>query len=401
MSHHSLADLPPKGGTRGGLLIWRILIAVALGIGLGYVLPLPVVRIFMTFNGIFSQFISFLVPLIIVGLVTPAICRMGKGAGRMLLLTFLLAYGSTLIAGIFSYASSAAVLPSLITPDAALAASTASTAVDPFFTLAIPPILDVMTALVSAFIFGIFLNMSDGKALTAVFYDLERVVTLAISKILIPLLPLFIFGIFLKMSYTGEAGPIMQVFAKVILFIFALSLIYILFIFTLAGIIGRRNPFRAVLTMLPAYVTALGTSSSAATIPVTLAQAKKCGVRPEVAGFTVPLCATIHLPGSIIKIVACSLTIMVMQGLPYSFSLFFGFIALLAITMVAAPGVPGGAIMAAIGLIASMLGFSETDQALIIALYIVMDCFGTACNVTCDGAISIIVDRLKKVKSEE
>lgn len=382
-------------------LIWRILIAVALGIGLGYVLPLPVVRAFMTFNGIFSQFISFLVPLIIVGLVTPAICRMGKGAGRMLLLTFLLAYGSTLIAGIFSYASSAAVLPSLITPDSALAASTASTAVDPYFTLAIPPILDVMTALVSAFIFGIFLNMSDGKALTAVFYDLERVVTLAISKILIPLLPLFIFGIFLKMSYTGEAGPIMQVFAKVILFIFALSIVYILALFIIAGLIGRRNPFRAVLTMLPAYVTALGTSSSAATIPVTLAQAKKCGVRPEVAGFTIPLCATIHLPGSIIKIVACSLTIMVMQGLPYSFSLFFGFIALLAITMVAAPGVPGGAIMAAIGLIASMLGFSETDQALIIALYIVMDCFGTACNVTCDGAISIIVDRFKKGEEEK
>lgn len=382
-------------------LIWRILIAVALGIGLGYVLPLPVVRIFMTFNGIFSQFISFLVPLIIVGLVTPAICRMGKGAGRMLLYTFLLAYGSTLIAGIFSYASSAAVLPSLISPDAALAASTASTAVEPFFTLAIPPILDVMTALVSAFIFGIFLNMSDGKALTAVFYDLERVVTLAISKILIPLLPLFIFGIFLKMSYTGEAGPIMQVFAKVILFIFALSIVYILALFIIAGLIGRRNPFRAVITMLPAYVTALGTSSSAATIPVTLAQAKKCGVRPEVAGFTVPLCATIHLPGSIIKIVACSLTIMVMQGLPYSFGLFFGFIALLAITMVAAPGVPGGAIMAAIGLIASMLGFSETDQALIIALYIVMDCFGTACNVTCDGAISIIVDRFKKGEEEK
>ena len=382
-------------------LIWRILIAVALGIGLGYVLPLPVVRIFMTFNGIFSQFISFLVPLIIVGLVTPAICRMGKGAGRMLLYTFLLAYGSTLIAGTFSYASSSTILPSLISPEAALAASTASTAVEPFFTLAIPPILDVMSALVSAFIFGIFLNMSDGKALTAVFCDLERVVTLAISKILIPLLPLFIFGIFLKMSYTGEAGPIMQVFAKVILFIFALSIVYILALFIIAGLIGRRNPFRALITMLPAYVTALGTSSSAATIPVTLAQAKKCGVRPEVAGFTIPLCATIHLPGSIIKIVACSLTIMVMQGLPYSFSLFFGFIALLAITMVAAPGVPGGAIMAAIGLIASMLGFSETDQALIIALYIVMDCFGTACNVTCDGAISIIVDRLKKVNSEE
>lgn len=376
-------------------LIWRILIAVALGIGLGYILPLPVVRGFVTFNAIFSQFISFLVPLIIVGLVTPAICRMGKGAGRMLLYTFLLAYGSTLIAGIFSYASSATVLPRLITPDAATAATAASTAVEPFFTLAIPPILDVMTALVSAFIFGIFLNMSDGKALTAIFYDLERVVTLAISKILIPLLPLFIFGIFLKMSYTGEAGPIMHLFAKVILFIFALSVAYILFIFAVAGIVSRKNPFRALATMLPAYVTALGTSSSAATIPVTLAQTKKCGVRPEVAGFTVPLCATIHLPGSIIKIVACSLTIMVMQGLPYSFSLFFGFIALLAITMVAAPGVPGGAIMAAIGLIASMLGFGETDQALIIALYIVMDCFGTACNVTCDGAISMITDRLK------
>lgn len=154
--------------------------------------------------------------------------------------------------------------------------------------------------------------------------------------------------------------------------------------------------------MLPAYFTALGTQSSAATIPVTLKQATMNGVSSDIAGFVIPLCATIHLSGSTLKIVACALALMMMQGMPYDFALFAGFIFMLGITMVAAPGVPGGAIMAALGILGSILGFDESAQALMIALYIAMDSFGTACNVTGDGAIALIIDRVmgKKKKNQ-
>ena len=151
--------------------------------------------------------------------------------------------------------------------------------------------------------------------------------------------------------------------------------------------------------MLPAYFTALGTQSSAATIPVTLEQTRKNGVSEDIAGFTIPLCSTIHMSGSTLKIVACALALMIMQGMPYDFGLFAGFICMLGITMVAAPGVPGGAIMASLGLLQSMLGFNQEAQALMIALYIAMDSFGTACNVTGDGAIAVVIEKLMGKKA--
>lgn len=164
----------------------------------------------------------------------------------------------------------------------------------------------------------------------------------------------------------------------------------------MAGLIGKKNPFGLLKNMLPAYATALGTQSSAATIPVTLAQTRKNGVSENIATFVIPLCATIHLSGSTMKIVACSMAIMIMSGMPIDIFNYSGFIMMLGITMIAAPGVPGGAIMAALGLLESMLGFGETTQALMIALYIAMDSFGTACNVTGDGAIAVIVDKIAR-----
>ena len=180
--------------------------------------------------------------------------------------------------------------------------------------------------------------------------------------------------------------------------IFALHILLLVLQYTVAGIIAHKNPFRLLGNMLPAYFTALGTQSSAATIPVTMEQTKKNGVRPGIAGFVIPLCATIHLSGSTLKIVACALALMIMQGLPYDTLTFAGFICMLGVTMIAAPGVPGGAIMAALGILQSILGFNETDQALMIALYIAMDSFGTACNVTGDGAIALIIDKTMKAK---
>lgn len=382
-------------------LIWKVLVACILGVIFGLFLPVPMVRIFTTFNAIFSQFIGFMVPLIIVGLVTPAICRVGKKAGKMVLATVIIAYASTVIAGLFSYFTSTGLFPKVLGTASEGIELATDVNVDPFFTMNIPPLLDVMTALVLAFLVGIILTMIEGNYLKGVVYDIESVITLSISKIFIPLLPIYIFGIFLKMSCTGEAMPVLKVFALMILIILAMSLIWIVFIFIMSGGISRTNPFKSLKSMLPAYFTALGTSSSAATIPVTMTSAVNCGVRKEVAGFTIPLCATIHMPGSMIKITACAITIMLIQGMPFSLPLFIGFIALLAITMVAAPGVPGGAIMAALGVLSSVLGFGETDQAMMIALYVVMDSFGTACNVTCDGAISLIVNSIFKKEEEE
>ena len=214
--------------------------------------------------------------------------------------------------------------------------------------------------------------------------------------LIIPVLPLYIFTIFLKIGAEGQVGMILKMFIKVIALIFAMHIILLLFQFAVAGLISKKNPLKSLLTMLPAYMTALGTQSSAATIPVTLAQAKKNGINEDIAGFVIPLCATIHLSGSILKIVACAVAIMWAGRIGYSFELYAGFICMLGIAMVAAPGVPGGAIMASLGLLSSMLGFDETLQGLMIALYITMDSFGTAGNVTGDGAIAMIIDKIYK-----
>ncbi len=374
-------------------LLGKILIAIALGVGLGMIVPEWTVRLFLTFNGIFSQFLGFAIPLIIVGLVAPAISDIGRGAGRMLLVTVLIAYGSTVFAGLCSYLTGAAVFPSMISPGALNQIETAAEPL-PFFSVTIPPLMNVMTALVLAFMLGLGLAVLDDRTtLKDAVHDFEQVVIMTIRTAIIPLLPLYIFGIFLNMTYVGQVFSILTVFIKIIGIIFTIHIAILVLQFVIAGGLTRKNPFRLLWNMMPAYFTALGTQSSAATIPVTLEQSRRNGVSEDVAGFVIPLCSTIHMSGSTLKIVACALALMIMQGIPYDFGMIFGFICMLGITMVAAPGVPGGAIMAALGLLQSMLGFDQEAQALMIALYIAMDSFGTACNVTGDGAIALVIDR--------
>lgn len=376
-------------------LLGKILIAIALGIGLGLIAPAWLVRIFLTFNGIFSQFLGFAIPLIILGLVTTAIADMGKGAGKMLLLTVGIAYVSTVFAGVVSYLTGAAWFPSMIDTGASLDTMAAADEPTAFFGVTIPPLMNVMTALVLAFMLGLGLAALKSDTLKNAAHDFEEIVVKTIKAAIIPLLPIYIFGIFLNMTYVGQVFYILTVFIKIIGVIFLIHIGILILQFCIAGGFAKKNPFKLLWTMMPAYFTALGTQSSAATIPVTLEQAKKNGVSEDVAGFTVPLCATIHMSGSTLKIVACALALMIMKGMPYDFGLFFGFICMLAITMVAAPGVPGGAIMASLGVLQSILGFDQEAQALMIALYIAMDSFGTACNVTGDGAIAIIIDKIK------
>ena len=377
-------------------LVGRIIIAMILGVILGGLLPLKVIRAFITFNGLFSQFLGFVIPLLIVGLVAPAIADIGKKAGRMLLGTTILAYIATLISGFASYVTAGWTFPSLIDPGALSSGFAAATDATAYFSIEIPPLMGVMTALILAFVLGLGMARQPGGTLHGAFNDFRDIIYRTIGSVIIPLLPLFIFGIALNMAYSGQAGEVMTVFIKIIGVIFLLHIGVLLFQYGVAGLIARRNPLKLLLRMLPAYFTALGTQSSAATIPVTLRQTIANGVNKDVAGFVVPLCATIHLSGSTLKIVACAIAIMMMQGTPVEFTQMAGFILMLGVVMVAAPGVPGGAIMAALGVLQSMLGFGENEQALMIALYITMDNFGTACNVTGDGALAVIINKFYK-----
>lgn len=380
-------------------LLPKILIAIGLGILCSLFFPTWAVRVFLTFNSIFGNFLGMFIPLLILGLIAPAIADLGKGAGKLLALTIGIAYLSTILAGFFSYFTCRATYPALLGNSVtALKEMDMAGGLTPFFTIEMPAFISVTTALVFAFILGLAMNSGKTGRLNEVMHDFRDVVEAVISKLIIPILPLYIFGIFLQLGAEGKVGPVLGTFAKIILIIIVMHVTVLVLQFLIAGLVSGKNPFKSLLTMLSAYVTALGTQSSAATIPVTLASAKKNGVSEPVADFVIPLCATIHMPCSILKITACAYAISLGMGLPADPALYMGFVMMLAITMVAAPGVPGGAIMASLGLLASMLGFDANMQGLMIALYIAMDSFGTAGNVTGDGAIALIMDKIANRK---
>lgn len=374
-------------------LLVKILIAIVAGILAGQFLPVWAGRIFATFNAIFSQFLSFIVPLIILGFVIPAIADVGKNAGKILLITAVIAYIFTSLSGFFSYAVGSWLFPGLVSPMEVTEQMKQGADLTPIFTITMPPLLDVMSALVLSFLLGISLAYLDTPVLRKAAGEFNEVVSKTIYAVIIPLLPLYIFGIFLNMTVAGQVMTVLKTFAAIIGIIFVMHIVLLIFQYCVASCFSHANPFRSLLTMMPAYFTALGTQSSAATIPVTLRQTIKMGVKEDIAGFVIPLCATIHMSGSAMKITACALAIIIMQGLPVDPIHFTGFILMLGITMVAAPGVPGGSIMAALGLLSGFLGFDEQQLALMIALYIAMDSFGTACNVTGDGAIAQIINR--------
>ena len=379
-------------------LLPRVLIAIVLGITLGNWMPHWGIRVFVTFNDIFSQLLSFLVPLIILGLVAPAIADMGKRAGKMLLITVGMAYGTTLISGFAAYGTSMGLFPMVISSSDIANELAKDNALTSYFTVGIPPLMSVMTALFMAFLLGIGITKIGGNSLKKMLDEFKDIISLAIQKVIIPLLPLHIFGIFLNITQSGQIATMLSVFIKIIGIIFALHVLVLLLQFTVAGIVTKRNPLKLLYNMLPAYFTALGTQSSAATIPVTLKQTLKNNVNEDVAGFVIPLCATIHLSGSTLKIVSCAIALIMMQGGAVEMGTMIYFICMLGVIMVAAPGVPGGAIMASISVLQSILGFDESQVALMIALYITMDNFGTACNVTGDGAIALIIDKIYKKK---
>ncbi|MCC8434621.1 dicarboxylate/amino acid:cation symporter [Brevibacillus sp. M2.1A] len=382
-------------------LLPKILIAIVLGIGIGSISPIWVVKGLATFSGLFGNFLGFAIPLIIIGFIAPGIGELGKGAGRLLGVTTGVAYLSTILAGTLAYWVSTSIFPHILEVGGLVNqyANPEEALVKPFFTVDMPPIVGVMTALLLAFTLGLGATVIKGNALQNVMVDLRDIVEKLIASVIIPLLPLHILSVFSNLTYGGQVTMILSVFVKVFVMIIALHLFYLFVQYMIAAQMGRKNPFTLIKNMLPAYFTAIGTQSSAATIPVTLNQTKKNGVSEKIADFVVPLCATIHLSGSTITLVSCSMAVMMLNDMTTSFSVMFPFILMLGVTMIAAPGVPGGAVMAALGLMESMLGFTTTLTSLMIALYIAQDSFGTACNVTGDGAIAVITDRLSEEKA--
>lgn len=378
-------------------LIWKILIAIALGTAIGFIMPTWGIRIFTTINSLFSNFLGFIIPLLILGLVAPGIAELGKKSGKMLGITTGIAYGSTVVTGFITLVICEWLYPILIVSGSGLGnfALEEVNAFAPYFVVDMPALFGVTSALIFAFVIGLGAAYTGSTYIKYTLVEFRDIIMKLITSIIIPFLPIYIFGIFLKMVADGQILVVSTLFLKVIIIVFVLHILLIILQYAIAGWIAKKNPFKLIKIMLPAYVTALGTQSSAATIPVTLESTLKNGVEEDVADFVVPLCATIHLSASMLKIVACAMAILLMTGGEMSWGLLATFIFSLSITMVAAPGVPGGAIMAAIGLLTSVLGFDEGMIGIMIAIYITMDGFGTAGNIMGDGAIAVVVNRLK------
>ena len=377
------------------LLILKLIAGIVLGMLLGLYAPTVLTQLLITFKGLFAQLLFFTIPLLILFFITSGIANLPQNSGKLLGRTLGTAYLSTILAGSLAFFVAALLVPMLAGSADAAATSGNGTVLSPFIELAIPPVFNVMTALALAFIFGLGIAATRAEQLKQLSDQGRDVIHLLLTKVIIPLLPFYIAGVFAEMAVAGTVFGTLKTFGVVLLLSIALHWVWIFALFTLAAIKAGRSPFGLVKNMLPAYFTALGTMSSAATIPVSLEATKSNGVKEDIANFTVPLCATTHLAGSTITIVACAVAVMVMQdGLAIpSFLTMLPFILMLGLVMLAAPGVPGGAVMSAVALLISMLGFGDAAIALMIALYMAQDSFGTACNVTGDGAIAVLVDK--------
>ena len=385
-------------------LIPKLIIAIILGILFGSFLPEWFNRVIVTCSSIFSTFLSFIIPLMIVAYVTMGIANLRSGAGKLLLITVILAYFSTLVAGSASYLVSSTLFPSFMSAGALdQIAATADVSLESYFALSIPPILDTLSAVTLAFVLGLCLSSMRGRTIGDTLYntmsDFSAIIDKVLHSVIIPLLPLYICGTFTNMTYSGKTFAILGILWKVFLVVIAMHLIYIVLQFLVAGLVSKKNPFVLVRNQIPGYATAIGTQSSAATIPVNLECAEKDGIREEIRNFVVPLCANIHMAGSMITITACATAVCLMYQLPISLATVVPFIMTLGIAMVASPGAPGGSIMTALPFLYMVFGAEAGDVngpicAIMVALYITQDSFGTACNVSGDNAIGVMVNTI-------
>ena len=382
-------------------LILKLVAGIVLGILVGLYGPIWITQVLLTFKGLFGQLLFFTIPLLILFFITSGIAGLPRDSGKLLGSTVALAYLSTILAGVVAFLAAAALMP-LLSTGGAVAGAIEAQIPEPLIRVEIPPLFGIMSALAAAFIFGLGIAASRADGLKQWFDEGRDVIKILLIGLIIPLLPFYIAGVFAELAAGGTVFATLKTFGVVLALSISLHWVWILLLYLAAGLRTRRLPLPLIGRMLPAYFTALGTMSSAATIPVTLQSVRNNGVRQNIASFTVPLCATTHLAGSTITIVACAVAVMVLHdalAVP-SLLTMIPFILTLGVVMLAAPGVPGGAVMSAVGLLGSMLGFGETAIALMIALYMAQDSFGTACNVTGDGAIALLVDSVAETESE-
>ena len=383
-------------------LILKIFLALLIGISLGLLckyinIDFPI-RILSTFSELFGSFLSFIIPLIMIGFIVPGIASLGNNSGKALLITTVLAYISTLGAGFLAFIVGSNILPKFLKTNTLVLSS--GNDISSLFTIDISPMMSVTSALIFSFIMGISLSKIKNSSILNLFNEFNVIVLNITSKALIPIVPFYIGSIFAKLSFSGEIFTTIKSFAIVYTILFLLQGLYILIQYSFASTINKSNPFKLIKNMIPAYLTAVGTQSSSATIPVTAECVKNNEVSEEVTDFVIPLAATIHLAGDTITLVLTSMAVMYMTGRVPTLSVMLPFIFMLGVTMVAAPGVPGGGVMAALGILESMLGFGTLEKPIMIALHAAQDSFGTATNVTGDGAIAIIMDKILNKDTE-
>lgn len=374
-------------------LFLKVIIAILCGALLGLFAPDWVVRILKTFNVLFAQLLKFIVPLLVLGLVTPAIANVGRGAGKMLLTVVIIAYVSTICAGFFSYVSASNLLPHYLTQGELSAGTLSAKEFTPYFDIKIPPVCDILTALVLSFMIGLGIIFTESSALKKGFDEFGKIVKLTIEKVIIPLLPWYIFSMICEMGAKGVLAALLGSGFKIILTGVVLTVIYLIIQYCIAGAIAGKNPFKCLWNMLPAYLTAFSICSSSAVIPVTSKCTRKNGVSEDITDFTIPLCSTVHMCGSTIKLATSAIAVAYLSGMELPFSVYASFVMMQGIAAVAAPGVMGGVLMASIGLLESIMGFSPEQTALVMTLYLALDGYGPACNVTGDGAIALVIDK--------
>lgn len=375
-------------------LFVKVLIAIAMGALLGLAAPDILVRIFKTFNVLFAQILKFIVPLLVLGLVTPAIASLGKGAGKMLLVVVGIAYLSTVCAGLFSYLGGNLLFPHYLTPGELSTDAVTAKVYEPYIDMKIPPLCDILTALLLSFMVGLGCIYTGSSALRRGCDEFGEVVKLTMEKVIIPGLPIYIFTMICEMSAKGVIGVVLGSGAKIIVTGMALTILFLIVQYAVAGAIARKNLFKCLWNMLPAYLTGFSICSSSAVIPVTTQCTLKNGVSEDIANFTIPLCSNVHMCGSTIKLAATAVAVAYITGTPIPLTLYLNFVLMQAIATVASPGVMGGVLMASVGLLETILGFTPEQTALMMTIYLALDGYGPACNVTGDGAIAIIIDSL-------
>ena len=372
-------------------LIIKLLAALAIGAVVGRVANVPVMDAVGSVKYALGQIIFYAVPLVIVGFIAPAIARLGQNASRMLLTAVALAYLSSVGAATFSALSGYLIIPHLSVPTQV---ENLVALPKPSFVLDIPPLMSVMSALVTALLIGLATSWTKAETINKVLNELEGIMTSVVKRVIIPLLPFFVGATFCELSYEGRLTVQLPIFLKIIGIVIIGHFIWLAVLYVIGGILSGRNPWQVVRYYLPAYLTAVGTMSSAATLPVALSCARRSpALSRTMTEFMIPLGATVHLCGSVLTETFFVMTISLMlYGTLPSVGMMALFILLFGIFAVGAPGVPGGTVMASLGLVVSVLHFDPAGVALLLAIFALQDSFGTACNVTGDGALALMLE---------